>query len=694
MNVGDQKARRNRRELRLTQLLLLLTLTAGVLFVVDAGRTVGGRIREGRYLLGSEHFLFLLVALFLIYGNVMYQLARIGYLKRPARHTPAPPADVDAFAHAGRVPPVSILIPSYKEDVRTIRQTLLAAALQEYPARHVVLLIDDPPSPHDPRDAATLTATRKLVGDVHRLLRTEAYRTGAALAGFLKRQRNGRLDPRAETAQLIALYTATIDWLLRQAAEHPILDHNDALFVQQTFLTLADSYREQRREWSAVLAGAAAPLSAADLWRAYRRAAALFQVEVTSFERKRYVNLGHAPNKAANLNAYIGLVGKRFREIRRADGLHLEPTAAAWGGLAVPDAAYIVTIDADSVIVPTYVPRLVHFLEQPAHARIAVTQTPYSAVPGAAAAIERIAGATTDIQYLIHQGFTHYQATFWVGANAVIRKAALDDIGVVARERGFAVPQYIRDRTVIEDTESTIDLIARGWQLHNYPARLAYSATPADFGALLIQRRRWANGGLIVLPKLLAYLFARPRHRRKLGEGFMRLHYLTSISGVSVGLLLLLVVPFRDSAFPLWLALAALPYYYLYARDLTRLGYRPSDLLRVYAFNLMLLPINLGGVLKSLQQAWTGRQIPFGRTPKVRGRTAAPRVYLVAQVALLGYSGFTFLTDLVSGQLQHAVFSLANAAFFAYVMTRFIGWQESKADLFGPMSRRLWGSRG
>ncbi|TMH25800.1 MAG: hypothetical protein E6H63_14345, partial [Betaproteobacteria bacterium] len=63
---------------------------------------------------------------------------------------------------------------------------------------------------------------------------------------------------------------------------------------------------------------------------------------------------------------------------------------------------------------------------------------------------------------------------------------------------------------VIEDTESSIDLINRGWQLYNYPERLAFSATPADFGALLIQRRRWANGGLIILPKLLRYLVRGP----------------------------------------------------------------------------------------------------------------------------------------------------------------------------------------
>ncbi len=56
---------------------------------------------------------------------------------------------------------------------------------------------------------------------------------------------------------------------------------------------------------------------------------------------------------------------------------------------------------------------------------IAISQTTYSAYPNPPSRLERVAGATTDIQYLVHQGFTAYNATFWVGANAVLRHSAL-----------------------------------------------------------------------------------------------------------------------------------------------------------------------------------------------------------------------------------------------------------------------------
>lgn len=190
----------------------------------------------------------------------------------------------------------------------------------------------------------------------------------------------------------------------------------------------------------------------------------------------------------------------------------------------VPDATYIITLDADSLLLPGYALRLLHVMSKPGNERVAVVQTPYSAIPHPARTLERIAGATTDIQYLIHQGFTRHRATFWVGANAVLRRAALDDIAVIEDENGRPIKRYIQDRTVIEDTESTIDLIDKGWTLDNYPERLAYSATPPDFGSLVVQRGRWANGGLIILPKLLRYLMKGPDKLQKLREGFFRLH--------------------------------------------------------------------------------------------------------------------------------------------------------------------------
>ena len=206
-----------------------------------------------------------------------------------------------------------------------------------------------------------------------------------------------------------------------------------------------------------------------------------------------------------NLNSYIGLMGGSYREVATPAGRFLMPAGDGESDLVVPDPDYVLTIDADSVILPEYCLRLVHLLEREENQKVAVAQSPYSAFPGAATRLERIAGATTDLQHIIHQGMTYHNATFWVGANAILRKRALADIEQIEYKGEFKIYRYISDRTVIEDTESTIDLAADGWTLHNYRERLAYSATPPDFGSLCIQRHRWANGGLLILPKLLAH---------------------------------------------------------------------------------------------------------------------------------------------------------------------------------------------
>jgi hypothetical protein len=414
----------------------------------------------------------------------------------------------------------------------------------------------------------------------------------------------------------------------------------------------------------------------------------MFTVEVTSFERKRYLNLSHEVNKAMNLNSYIGLMGKSFRKRFRDGSLHLEEVDSSEADFAVPDADYLITLDADSVVSPDYALRLIHLMEQPGNERVAVAQTPYSAVPNPPGVLERIAGATTDIQYIIHQGFTGYDATYWVGANALLRKSALMDIAVIDEERGFPVKRYIQDRTVIEDTESSIDLVNRGWRLYNYPERLSYSATPPDFGSLIVQRRRWANGGLIILPKLLRFLARGPISRNTLAEGFMRIHYLVSITAVNLGLVILLAFPFTESIRSLWLPVTALPYFLLYMRDLELIGYRRSDLFRVYALNLLLIPVNLGGVFKSLQQAWTKKKIPFGRTPKVQGRTAAAPLYVFAEYALLLHWAVSALADFFVGRWVHGVCALGNASFLLYAILRFVGLRESLEDVIAALPRR------
>jgi len=358
-------------------------------------------------------------------------------------------------------------------------------------------------------------------------------------------------------------------------------------------------------------------------------------------------------------------MGGRYvaEETPKGTVLRLVAGAAQRADLIVPNSDYLLTLDADSLLLRDYCLRLVYFLEQPGNERVAVTQTPYSSFRGAPTRIERLAGATTDIQHILHQGMTAYDATFWVGANAVIRMEALDDILQMETDGGFEVRRYVQDRTVIEDTESSIDLADHDWTLVNHPERLSYSATPPDFGSLVVQRRRWANGGLLILPKFLKQVRRRRRSTRpvRAGEWMLRTNYMASLAWASFGLIFLLAFPFDSALLSPLVVLAALPYFLAQASDLRYCGYRRVDIFRIYGFNLILLPVNLAGVVKSIEQALTGRKIPFARTPKVRDRTATQLLYVVSPYLIIAFSIATAWWNYTMSNWGTVVFASFNA---------------------------------
>jgi hypothetical protein len=169
----------------------------------------------------------------------------------------------------------------------------------------------------------------------------------------------------------------------------------------------------------------------------------------------------------------------------------------------------------------------------------------------------------------------------------------------------------------------------------------------------------------------------------------MRIHYLISLAAVSIGVLTLFYYPFDQSIATIWLPLTALSYFIFYARDLSLIGYRWTDMMRVYALNLVLIPVILEGVMKSIQQMWSGRKTPFGRTPKVTDRTSAPALSMACELAILCGCFLTFSIDAVDGRYWHALFSLLNGALFGYAIYEFIGFKEALTDLRAGLPENL-----
>lgn len=673
------------RKITLGRLAIVVTILAWMMYLLTTvvrqfadSPNVGFRFQV-------EAVSYVIVVTFLTFSALMYLLARQGALYRFRDHQRVPRGELDRH-FAKYEDGVTVLVPSYAEEVQVVRATLWSAALQEFPDLKVVLLLDDPPKPKDPATAEKLEATRALAAEIEQTLAAPAARVNAALAAFREREAAADFVPAIELKLVIAEYQFAAGWLEALAEAERVEDHVDEFFVDLVIMGLARELRLVLLALEAAMAQYTSP-DASRLGELYQRLTWIFNVKTAYFERKAYASLSHEANKAMNLNAYISLMGGRWQQEATAGDVVLRRRGSHDPGdptdLVFPDTRYLLTLDADSLLLRDYCLRLVYFLESAGNERVAVAQTPYSSFRGAPTRIERIAGASTDIQHILHQGMTYYGATFWVGANAIIRKIALEDIVETETVGGFEVRTYIQDRTVIEDTESSVDLGTHGWTLSNYPERLSYSATPPDFGSLVVQRRRWANGGLLILPKLWNQIRQRRQRRETIlfREMLLRVNYMSSIAWASFGLLFLLAYPYDSRLLSPLVLVAALPYFLAMGSDLRDCGHRFSDIFRIYGFNLVLLPVNLAGVLKSLQQAFTGDKIPFVRTPKVKDRTAAPALYVVVPYLIVAFSLFTVWRDASVGNWGNVAFATLNASLAVFAIYAYIGITNSLVDL-------------
>jgi hypothetical protein len=96
---------------------------------------------------------------------------------------------------------------------------------------------------------------------------------------------------------------------------------------------------------------------------------------------------------------------------------------------------------------------------------------------------------------------------------------------------------------------------------------------------------------------------------------------------------------------------------------------------------LVLIPVNLGGVAKSLRQAITGKPSIFKRTPKVVGRTAAPWIYVAFELALVIWWTLGLIFGFLQNHPVSATLAGLHALLLGYGLVRFIGVDAMNEDL-------------
>lgn len=113
----------------------------------------------------------------------------------------------------------------------------------------------------------------------------------------------------------------------------------------------------------------------------------------------------------------------------------------------------------------------------------------------------------------IMPGKDRWNAAFWCGSGAIVRRAALEEVGGVDT------------RTVTEDMHTCMNIHAAGWTTLYHDDELAVGIAPDDANAFLKQRLRWAQGALQI------FRYDNPLFRRGLNMR-QRLSYFSSVAYV------------------------------------------------------------------------------------------------------------------------------------------------------------------
>jgi cellulose synthase (UDP-forming) len=150
----------------------------------------------------------------------------------------------------------------------------------------------------------------------------------------------------------------------------------------------------------------------------------------------------------------------------------------------------VVVLDADHLVRPEFLSRLVGYFEDP---RVALVQTPQvfynvdSFQHHLRATRRQMWHEGAIFHHAMQPGANRWNAAFFVGTGAILRRGALEEIG------GFATG------TVTEDVLTSMRLHGRGYRSEYYDAPLAYLLAPESLAQYLTQRLRWAQGSMQIL---------------------------------------------------------------------------------------------------------------------------------------------------------------------------------------------------
>ncbi|MFH1756196.1 MAG: glycosyltransferase, partial [Candidatus Latescibacterota bacterium] len=308
-------------------------------------------------------------------------------------------------------------------------------------------------------------------------------------------------------------------------------------------------------------------------------------------------------------------------------------------------AEFIAVFDADHAPLPRFIDRLIGYFRDE---EVAFAQAPqeFYNIDSFQHRVDHKKKYIWGEQYLffslIQPGRDHWNAAYFVGSCALLRRKALDDVG------GFATA------SITEDMLTSIKIHGKGWKSVYHNENLAYGIAAETLLPFHIQRYRWGIGGWQVFfkanplfvrglsfPQRLCYLASMIYQL----EGFQKLiFYATPPIALFTG-----VLPMQ--ALDINYIMHFVPYYIISLFAFNEMG-------RGFGGNLMLEQFSMGKYatyIRSLGAFFLrGGRSKFRVTPK--GKTSArPHLLIIPQAAVLVISIIAIawaLYELLLGERQ------------------------------------------
>lgn len=441
----------------------------------------------------------------------------------------------------------------------------------------------------------------------------------------------------------LALFTFSL-WDLNARPPAPRRDETDLRLA-----VLIPTYNESREILVSTIAAAVAVEPAHETW---------------------VLDDGNRP-EVAILAARLGA-----RYVARTDRSHAK-AGNVNHALGVIEADVVAILDADHVAGPALFTSTLAYFDDP---RVAVVQSPQDFYNDDSFEHEGDFQEQALFYRVLQAGKNRWGAAFWCGTGALVRVAALREVGGVATD------------TVTEDIHTTIRLHRRGWRTVYHNEVLARGLAAADAQQYQLQRLRWGTGAMQVLraenpltcsgltvPQRLSYAAT------LLGwfDSWRSLGYLL----VPMAVLVTGAVPIRADAGTFAVAFGAT--FALQRVALVLLGRGRAPQLLSAIFELVRMPANLRATLTLFGRGEHGfRVTPKGRISGERARIPAPRLLqllLVASVATAAWfvaslAGHTTVEYEVPAAAFGAAFWLAANAGLLVVSIRRIRAERFAAD--------------